>query len=568
MDKETKNNILRLVFKQVALAALTICVFAALVLAGYYLAGQQGNIKDSASLSALRAKLDKYPANGNLLKEFREKDLKERAAFFNKSRFLDYGKNIFITFLLISLVSLRLKNILTERLPEVKKGSEAAYRAGGSGLNIYLLSSGLTALIILVVFIIFAAAGAEKLPWEQKTVKAPKEAVDLSLSWNGFRGPRGDGLVTSGSYAADWDIVTGKNIVWKTALPVKAYSSPVVYKDMLFLTGSQEKVLKVLCYDAVRGALKWSSSVMVPKIVDEAEVMSEDAGGAGYAAPTPVIDGEYVYAFFATDHLACFDLSGKQVWVKFFGKSENTYGLAASPILFKQNILIQIDQGGEGLSKIVALERKTGRVVWETKRSTGASWGTPVIIEYNGKNELVTTGEEQVVSYDPDTGIELWRVKCLTGEISASPVYGDGKIIAIDVGSVSTVTAITPGGAGDVTKTNITWFMQEDNQAINTPVTDGKLLVVALNSLVVGQDIKTGKVLWTLEMEDDFWASPSLVNGIIYLPSQKGKIYTIGYEGKLLNTMDMGEKCSATPAFTGGRIFVRSEKNLFCIGTK
>jgi len=569
MDQENRNNILRLFFKQVAVAAAIVAILAALTLTVYYLSGQQGNIQDSPVLTALKAKLEKYPDNEKLLFEFRDQDLKERTAFFRKSSFLDYGKNIFIVFFLLALAAFRLKGVFTERLPEVKKGSETVYKTGElAGANIYMVSSGLTAVIILGLLGTFAIWGFQKLPFEPAETEIKEKVIDLSSAWNGFRGPAGTGLVKDGNYVKEWDIKTGKNIIWQIALPVKSYSSPVVYKDNLFLTGSEAKVLKVSCYDAKNGSLKWSSSVMVPVKLDDVEIMSEDAGGAGYAAPTTVTDGELVFAFFATDHLVCFDYAGKQRWVKYFGKSENTYGLSSSPLLWKKNIILQLDRGGEGLSKLVSLDRKTGQITWETKRPVGASWGTPAIIEYKGKNELITTGEEQVISYDPDTGKELWRVKCLTGEISTSPVYGDGKIIAIDVGSVSTVSAIIPGGAGDVTKTNIVWSMQEENQAINTPVTDGKLLVVAMNSLVVGQDIKTGKVLWKISLEDDFWASPSLVNGTIYVPSQKGKVYIVSYEGKLLGTMDMDSKCSASPAFVDGKIFIRSEKNLFCIGTR
>ncbi len=567
MDRETLNNIFRLALKQAAVASAAIALIAALFLAGYYLTGQQGNIKDSPALEALKAKLDKYPDHENLLREFREKDLKERAAFFRKSVILEQGKNIFIVFLLLALLALRFERALTGRIPEVKKGSETVYRAGGAGINYSLAAAAVTGLVLLGLLGVFAVLGARKMGFEAAAAGNEKE-IDLSSSWNSFRGPAGSGLVKEGNYAGEWDLKTGKNILWKTALSARSYSSPVVYKDNLFLTGSEGKVLKVLCYDAVKGSCKWASSVMVPVKLEDIEIMSEDAGGAGYAAPTPVTDGEHVFALFATDHLVCFDLKGKQLWVKYFGKTENTYGLSSSPVLWKKNIIVQLDLGGEGLSKIAALDKKSGKTVWETKRPDGASWGTPIIIEHNGKNEIITTGPEQVIAYDPETGKELWRVKCLAGEISTSAVYGGGVVVVIDVGSVSTVTAITPGGFGEVTKTKIAWSMQEENQAINTPVTDGKILVVAMNSLITGQDIKTGKTLWKLALEDDFWASPSLVNGTIYIPSQQGKVYTVSYGGKLIKTMDMGEKCSASPAFAGGRIFIRSEKNLVCIGNK
>ena len=566
--KKLLNNILRLTLKQAALASAVIFFVSAGLLAYVYFSGTPGNIKDSPVLSSLKENIEKYPANKTLVERFREVDFQERAGFFRKTELLETGKHICLGFLLLSLLCFRGYSLLTERIPLVKKGTGGGYTpARRAEKNIVLLASLATSLIVLFFLLVFSVLGTGKFPWQIK--ETVKEIKILTLNpaeqWPGFRGFTGQGLVYSGKYPETWDLQTGKNVSWKTDLPVMAYSSPVVFGDTIFITGSGEKKLKVLSYSASTGALNWASTVMVKTSVDDIEVMSEESGGAGYASPTPVTDGKYVYAYFATNQLVCFDFEGKQQWLKFFGKPDNTYGLSSSPLLYEDKILLQVDQGGEGLSKIYALNKNTGEIVWETKRPDGASWGTPLLIEDKGKKELVTTGTPWVIAYAPETGKELWRVDCLFGEISASPVYGDEKIYVLSVGSQTNVYALVPGGAGDVTKKNIAWSFEEESQAINSALVLQKKLIVAMNGFIVCHDTGTGKIIWQYKLEDDFWASPVSAGDKIYIASLNGNIYVLDLSGKLLSTILIGEKLSASPAFCGGSIYIRTDKRMYCV---
>ena len=568
MTKKLLSDILRLSLKQAAVASAAIAVVSAVVLAFVYFSGTTVNIKDSPTVASLKQKVEKYPANKELVDRFREVDFQERARFFGKTAFLDAGVDICLGFFILSLIFFRVSTLLTERIPEVKKGSEVGFSAfRGTGKDIALFSSVITALIVISAFLLLSALGLGRFPWQAKETSAAKAkiSVDLTQEWPGFRGFTGQGVVNSGEYPVEWDLKTGKNISWKIDLPVKAYSSPIVLGDSLFITGSGEKKLKLLSLSASKGNINWSSTVMAKTNTDDIEVMSEEAGGAGYASPTPVTDGEYVYVYFATNVLACFDLAGKQQWSKFFGKPENTYGLSSSPVLFEDKVIVQVDQSGEETCRIYAVNKASGEIVWETKRPDGATWSTPIIIDHKGRTELITTGSPWVISYDPKTGSELWKVDCLVGEISTSAVYADEKVYVMSVGSQTTVFAITPGGMGDVTKINIVWKYEEDNQAINAPVALQSKLIVAMNGSVVCHDTATGKVLWQHKMEDDFWASPAAAGNTIYIPSQKGKVYIFDLEGKLVNTMDIGEKLSASTAHAGGGLYIRTDKMLFCV---
>jgi len=570
MNKQKLKDTVRLVLKQVSAASALITVVFAVILAFIYLSGDSGNIKDSAALGSLKQKIEEYPSNKELVERFRDVDLQERARYFGKTELLETGKKVFLGFLILSLICFRIYSLLTSRIPDVKKGSEIGFSMlRSAGREITLFSSIITAFIVLVFFVLFSFWGQGELPWQIKEAVKAKTENKLERfnksAWAGFRGPNGQGVSSFGEYPEVWD-AKSPDIIWKNDLAVKAYSSPIVFKDNLFITGSEEKKLKVLSFSAYSGSLNWASTVLVKKTVDDIEVMSEEAGGAGYASPTPATDGEYVYAYFATNHLVCFDYEGKQKWVKFFGKPENMYGLSSSPVLFEDKIILQVDQSGEGLSKIYALNKKTGEIIWETKRPDGASWGTPIVIDYKGKKEVVTTGAAWVIAYEPETGKELWRIDCLSGDVSTSPVYADEKVFVMSVGSQTTVFALSPGGAGDVTKTNIVWKHEEESQAINAPLVLGSKLIVALNGLIVCRDTASGKILWQYKPEDDFWASPAAaLNEKIYIPSLKGKVYVFDLAGKLINTADMGGKICASIAFSNSRMYIRTDKSLYCV---
>ncbi|MFH1074809.1 MAG: PQQ-binding-like beta-propeller repeat protein [Candidatus Firestonebacteria bacterium] len=578
MNKKILNDILRLTLKQAAAASAVISIFAVAVLAYVYFSGTTENIKDSAALASFKQEIEKYPDDKKLVERFREVDFQERSRFFGKTELLEAGTYLSLGFLILALLCFRGYALLTERIPEVKKGSALDYDSVGKlGKDLSLFSSSLTALLIVVFFLaLFSLMGLGRFPWQAKEVMKEKTKIKIEFAdqWPGFRGFGGQGVVSGVKNSMNWIRSSTRPtswsysdlLSWKMDLPVKAYSSPIVFEDNLFLTGSEGKKLKVLSFSASKGSLNWSSTVLVKTNIGEIEVMSEEAGGAGYASPTPVTDGEYVYAYFATNQLVCFDFNGKQKWMKFFGQPENTYGLSSSPVLFEDKILLQVDQSGEGASKLYAVNKSTGEIVWETKRPEGPSWGTPIIIDYKGRKELITTGNSWVISYEPATGKELWRVDCLSGDVSTSPAYADGKVYALSVGSQTTVFALTPGGEGDVTKTNIVWQHEEESQSINAPVAVRSKLIVAMNGLVVCHETETGKILWQYKLEDDFWAAPVAADDLVFIPSQKGKVYIFDLDGKLVNTIDIGEKLSASMALYGGSIYIRTDKSLLCLG--
>jgi outer membrane protein assembly factor BamB len=284
-----------------------------------------------------------------------------------------------------------------------------------------------------------------------------------------------------------------------------------------------------------------------------------------------VTDGRRVYAIFATGDIGCFDFNGKRIWTRSLGIPDSSYGYASSLAMYRNLILIQYDQGGpdDGMSKMIALDGFTGQTVWETKRPVPNSWSSPIVTEIGEQFQLLTCGDPWVIAYDPAKGTELWRAKCLAGDIAPSLIYANGLVFAIE--PYSKLVAIRPDGRGDVTETHIAWSLEEGAPDICSPVSNGELIfLLSTEGLLSCYKVADGKRLWEQDLRENFWASPSLVGDKLYLLTEEGVMLIVqsGPEFKELARYELGEECRASPAFADGRIYIRGLENLYCIGKK
>ena len=387
--------------------------------------------------------------------------------------------------------------------------------------------------------------------------------------WPCFRGPDGSGTTDYSDIPLEFNVETNKNILWKTPVPMEGKNSPVVWDDRLFLSGGNADKKQVFCFDANTGDLIWKRDVeyMAPKNADFAEPMED----TGYAAPTLAVDGKRVYAIFATGDIAAFDFSGQKVWAKNLGVPDSIYGYASSLVVYKKLLVVQYDQGisDDGLSKMIALDGFSGKIVWQTKRPVSNSWASPVIVNIDGQDELIANAEPFVISYDPATGEELWRVRCMSGDIASSPIYAGGNIFAVE--PYNAMTAIKKGGRGNITETHISWKAEDEIPDICSPVSNGKyVFMLTTEGVLTCLQVLDGKVVWQEDLEEMFQASPSIVDGKLVLLSEKGNVTVaeIGPEYKQISKSLLKEHCVASPAFAPGRMYIRSEKNLYCIGKK
>ncbi|MEK7675513.1 MAG: PQQ-binding-like beta-propeller repeat protein [Verrucomicrobiota bacterium] len=413
----------------------------------------------------------------------------------------------------------------------------------------------------------------DEAPAAKSAIRNPQSEIEqshpasASAEWSRFRGPGGLGIVPFPNIPTSWNSQTGEGILWKAAIPLPGPNSPVLWCNRLFLTGANQWKREVYCFDADSGKLLWQREVKGAP--GSREYVGQDEVAVILAAPTSIVDGQFLHVMFGTGDVACFDLDGQPVWSRNLGLPENSYGHAASLARWRNLLLIQLDQGTveKAKSKLLALEADSGHTAWESMRPVPGSWSSPVVIRSAGQEQIIACGGPWVMGYEPATGTELWRVECLGGEVVPSPIQAAGLVLA---GSVDgKFGARRPDGRGEVTPSHLLWAVEEDVPAICSPVSNGELVfLVNSGGLVVCCDLKDGKRLWEKDWERHFQASPCLVGDLLYLLSDPGEMFILkaGRECELMGRSALGEECQASPAFQPGRIFIRAKKHLYGIG--
>ncbi|MHB9132463.1 MAG: PQQ-like beta-propeller repeat protein [Armatimonadota bacterium] len=394
---------------------------------------------------------------------------------------------------------------------------------------------------------------------------SPLATVSSEQTWPMFRGIDGSARALGSRYPTQWNGAEGKNILWKTAIPLPGKNSPVVWGNRLFLSGATEKQREVYCFDTDSGKLVWKQPV--PSSGETADVMEE----TGYAASTMVANGKYACAIFPNGDLACFDFTGKLTWVKKLGAPENMYGYASSLAVYQDRLFVQFDEGSdeESRSALLCLEMATGRLLWQTARPMPSSWSSPILITVGKQRQIVTAGRPWVIAYDPANGHEIWKAQCLDGDVAPAPAFAGGLVFVANVNSK--VAAIHPDGKGDITATKILWTATDGLPDTVSPVSDGDLLYLFVSEgTITCYDAHKGTRVWDHDMSKNLRASPILVGKLIYLLDEEGVMHLLqtGRSYKEVGTAQLGEAAYATPAFVSGRIYIRGTSNLYCIGTK
>ncbi|MEN9974237.1 MAG: hypothetical protein RLZZ282_243 [Verrucomicrobiota bacterium] len=393
---------------------------------------------------------------------------------------------------------------------------------------------------------------------------------EVAANWPYFRGPDGSGITRLTDVPTTWDGASGKNILWKSEIGLPGENSPVVWGNRVFLTGATDKRREIYAYDATTGGLLWKAPVGTPQSerAEPPEVMED----TGFAASTAATDGRRVFAIFANGDIAGFTADGQRLWARSLGTPENMYGHATSLTLWQNRVIVVWDQADAtaGKSKIMALDASTGEPVWSTPRAVANSWVTPILMTYQGRDQIITSADPWVIAYEPATGKEIWKANCMKGDVATSPVFANDLVYAAS--DRACIAAIKPDGSGDVSDSNIVW-KQEDRGLPDmcSLLCDGPRVYTMVFGIFYAFDAHTGKFLWEYDPKAKFEASPALVNGRIHLLTTEGvMIMGVGdHDGfKETGRAQLGEATGSSPAFAPGRIFLRGEKSLFCIGTQ
>lgn len=391
-------------------------------------------------------------------------------------------------------------------------------------------------------------------------------------SWPEFRGPLGQGHY-KGSLPTEWSKTN--NVAWVQTLPGVGWSSPVVVDNRIYLTtgepvaGTKDYSLRTLCLDAKDGKILWNEEVFKENGAKAPGIHTKNS----HASPTPLLHGDRLYVHFGHEGTACLDLSGKVLWRQTSLRYKPVHGNGGTPIIVDDTLVFSID--GEDRQELVALDLKTGEVRWRTARNTKVlkffSFHTPLLIDVNGKKQIISVGSGMVGGYDAGTGAEIWRVRHTGYSVIPRPVFGHGLVFVSTSYDAATLLAIRPDGKGDVTETHVAWRMRKDAPHTPSPLLVGdELYVVSDGGVLSCLDAKTGTVHWQEKRLGHFSASPLYADGKIYLQSEEGVGYVVkaGKQYELLAKNDLMEHSLASYAAADGALFIRTEEHLYRIENK
>ena len=428
-------------------------------------------------------------------------------------------------------------------------------------------------------------------------------AAPATGSWPGFRGATASGVADGMKLPDTWNLASGANIKWKTAIPGLAHSSPIVWGDRLFVTSAvstrPDATFRPGLYgdgDASddRTAQRWmvyaidrrSGRILWERVAHQGEPREKRHIKSTYASATPATDGRIVVASFGSHGLHAYDVNGAPLWKLDLGRMDVgaydiptfEWGTASSPIVWNGLVILQVDTQAD--SFLLAVKAETGETVWKTAREELPSWGTPTVAETVNGPVLVTNASNFIRGYDPRTGEELWRLGGSSKITAPTPIFADGLfVIASGRAPERPIFAVRAGAKGNITLTGgatsndaVAWSKINRGSYMPTPLAyRGILYVLANNGLFDAYDLDTGAEIYRQRVStvgNGFSASPVAADDKIYLSNEDGDIIvvTAGPTFEQVAVNAMGELVMATPALSRGVMYVRTVRSLVAVG--
>ncbi len=390
-------------------------------------------------------------------------------------------------------------------------------------------------------------------------------------NWMRFRGPTGQGLSNETNLPVTWSAT--ESVKWKTSLPGKGWSSPIVFEDQIFLTASTEEGVscQVICLNRKDGSVNWTTEVHRQK---PGPMRKQNS----YATPTPVTDGKHVYSVFYDGTIIAVDFSGKIVWknseIDFF----SLHGLGASPIVANGQVIMPFDGSSRDETQIgwkvpwekavvLSVDAEDGTVRWKGQRGKSrVGHVTPILVDNN--SQVISAGGDRVQSFDLDSGNRIWSIYSQGEGVTPSPVVGNGLLYTSSGFEAPTLRAIRLGGKGDVTNTHIAWEQKSGVAALSSLLyIEPHLYSISRDNILHCLEAASGEIVWRQRLAGTYSASPVYADGRIYLLSAEGETLVLrpGAKYEEIATNDLGETCYASMAVSQGNFFIRSAQHLYCI---
>jgi outer membrane protein assembly factor BamB len=431
----------------------------------------------------------------------------------------------------------------------------------------------------------------------------PLHVSASTSNWPQFRGPHASG-VSEIAAPVHWNVDTGDNVRWQTAIPGLGHSCPIVWGTNVYLTTAVNSAGKpklkpglygnvdsyketdkhqwrLVCLNKSDGKILWD------KLCLEAVPRSERHMKASHCNSTPATDGDHIVALLGSEGLYCFDTAGKELWHKDLGRmkagwyttKDTEWGFGSSPVLYEGKVVLQCDVDAEQF--IAAFDAKDGHELWRTARHDVPTWSTPLPMAAQGRTQVVCNGWKEIAGYDLNTGKRLWWLN-EGGDIPvASPISAGGCIILTSGhGRFRPMRAIAPNATGDIspptieqTNAAVVWCKPRKGNYLSTPIAVGDLLWGDLDGVVTCFDLKTGDVHYSERIGDGaeaFTSSPVAAGGNLYFTGEQGHVYVVPAtnEFSVLATNKLGGLCFSAPAVSDGTIFFRTTEKLIAVGEK
>jgi outer membrane protein assembly factor BamB len=394
-------------------------------------------------------------------------------------------------------------------------------------------------------------------------------------NWAEFRGPSGTGHSDSKGLPREWS--ESKNVVWKTPVRGKGWSSPVVWGRQVWLTSAtpEGKELYAICIDRETG-----KPVLDEKIfsVEQPEALWMKYNS--YASPSPAIEEGRVYLHWGTYGTVCLDTAtGKPVWTRQDLACNHWRGAGSSPILWKNLLILTFD--GYDVQYVVALDKATGKTVWKTDRAHDygttdgdlkKGYATPAVVEIGGRPVLLAPAAKALAALDPATGKPLWHLRHPEHSTPSRPLFNDGTIYLSTGFPKSQLLAIRPGGEGDLPQSHVVWKVSKEIGSKPSPILVDDLLYSVDNATAICIDAKTGAGVWKERLGGSaHTASPLYADGCLYFFAEDGSARAVApgrtFQSLGQSKLDPGG-VMGTPAIAGKSIFIRTQSNLYRIEAK
>ena len=417
----------------------------------------------------------------------------------------------------------------------------------------------------------------------------------FDMNWAQWRGPYETGVASGGNPPVEWSETS--HVKWKSEIPGIGHATPIIWGDQIILlsavqtdrraepekTGENQEGqdwmnpkstdfihrFEVISVDRTTGRILWETTVR-----EEVPYSATHEFGS-WASNSPVTDGEHIYAYFGSHGLYCLNFKGDILWERDLGRMEKrmNFGEGSSPVLYGNKLFVLRDH--EGQSNLLALDKGSGETLWKVDRDEISSWSSPLIIEFGGSAQLVTSASGLVRSYDPETGKVLWSCAGMTSNVIPSPVYADGIVYLMSGYRGNAILAIDLSRAsGDISGSDAIVWKYGENTTPYTPcpvLMDGKLwFLKANNGFLTCLDASDGTAYYAnekLEGIRNIFTSPVAVAGRLYIVGTNGVSYVVqaGQEFRILAENTLEDSFYASPVILGNDLFIRGVHALYCI---